>query len=487
MVKKFMILVTLLSTLVCVGLFLIAPFEPSIALRRSVAVYLYHREYDVLARIVWRSLSTNGDAISRNNLAAMDYRDFYLPDNHQENLEYENFEKADREFLRAAEQNHVAEYNRAMIRVYGGPDSKWFQSAIEHLKLAARLGNENAREVLASYESDPDPQSAFFKALADQGDPFAAARYEDPFTKNDDINVQLKYLRMASQGGERTAMADLGRALFDEFLMTGEPRELATNPLIVEATYWTLQAAELGERSAAHDIGSCYRLFTDGCAYWTDAQAVEWYRLSIEAEQRMAPPRVRMDEQGTLVLNVSHFSAMNAFVQQFYGSNLANLGLGDSYLFGRGVKMDLDKAKEYYSKIEMKFPRDNHPSLQKFERRENEIKALADAYFPTGYVRPEVDDHTPILNHSFGFTAPISVLHFLDWKEKFPADALRKLEPVVGRPRYVVKGSRFDPVKIKLVPGADFVFEQEGLLVEQDGSKVSITDLKTGQTIPQPL
>jgi TPR repeat protein len=471
---------------------LLVPLPISIFVQRAGASWLYAHRQVALASVVWRYMAHNGDAMAASNLAVLQYRKFYLPGNYSKTGKYENFKATDAALLGPSKKSPDAQFNRAMIRVSGEFNSEWFVSARTHLKTAADMGHEVARLAVQSLEESSD-EYALYRVLADSGDSFAALRFGDQFTRGENEADARNYLRIASEGGVRPAMSELGRLLvWSELLKSEWPSHYdpAKEGWPPEAKKWTYEAARLGDVSAMFDIASCYNYSIPFCSSRSSAEAADWYESVTKDEARMLPPWPRIAENGALQLNIQQFSAINPFVMQFYSPMKAHLALGKKYMSGDGVPMNLDKANALFAKLPATFPRQEDAMVQHFDAHEAELRLVAAEYFVEEYTQSEPSDAFLKKHLAFQNIRALSVLDVFLWKQKFPAQTMDALKAMRSAKRYVIAGDLSEEkmgieasdIAFIVEPGAELP-RQPGEIAPFISSKVPFLFLQNGDVM----
>ena len=181
--------------------------------------------------------------------------------------------------------------------------------ALENYKMAAALGDETAMNQMGmiysgneNYESNPEQSFYWFNEAAKKGSPDGMYNlgwcYKNGFGIEADVEKAAEWFKKSAELGYVDAMCDLGEYYQDTLID------------FKKAKMWYLKAAELGHAEAQNKLGVLYADIENDYA-----EAVKWYKKAIEQNNPWA---------------------------------YRNLGI--CYLEGNGVKQDLKKAKELFSK-----------------------------------------------------------------------------------------------------------------------------------------
>jgi len=181
--------------------------------------------------------------------------------------------------------------------------------ALENYKMAAALGDETAMNQIGmiyfgneNYESNPEQSFYWFNEAAKKGSPDGMYNlgwcYKNGFGIEADVEKAAEWFKKSAELGYVDAMCDLGEYYQDTLID------------FKKAKMWYLKAAELGHAEAQNKLGVLYADIENDYK-----EAIKWYKKAVEQDNPWA---------------------------------YRNLGI--CYRDGNGVKQDLKKAKELFSK-----------------------------------------------------------------------------------------------------------------------------------------
>lgn len=415
MLKKFLVLIGLLAAVICLATFSVAPYGPSISLRRNMAAFFYEHEYDQAAVFVWKSLRNNGDDIAVSNLAALDYWSYFRPETYDHEKRRENYLKADKALYEISLRTSVAEFNRAIIRLYGGVDSEWFKSGVEFMKRAAKMGHPIAALAVQRFE-ETKSDTEFYRVLADNGDPFAS--YSVAFDLFADLDARcdsIPYYRKAADAGIQEAMVEYGEYLVRATFVYCKKLASGANGGITAETVPSSdkdqvqvrfdqdyqegkallrKAAGMGNRRAIIDLLNCHGTYVveRPCRLREISEIASLYDRAVDEslDNYTSPPRNRLNEDGALELNIWHIVNGGNPHLQVSLTDAANHTLGLMHVVGSELPLDLDKAKYYFNKVPDSYSHDPRDLMPVFKNNEQEIKAIAAKFFPNGNVESDI-------------------------------------------------------------------------------------------------
>jgi hypothetical protein len=202
-IKKFVILLACISTLFMGFVFLVSPYNSSVAIKRKTATILYDYGFDQAAGKVWQFAAWAGDKGAEANLALLNYKVSYLKllrdEDPEEGAWQKSYELVDQILNSMSTEKDIHEFNRAMLRLTWPSNAEWKKSAVNRLRAAESHGSDLAKMALIAFDQSSD-HLAVFRTLADNGDATAAYYYADEMALEHENTVFPKYRDIALTG-----------------------------------------------------------------------------------------------------------------------------------------------------------------------------------------------------------------------------------------------------------------------------------------------
>jgi hypothetical protein len=422
MIKKFVILLAGIATVFMSFMFVISPYESSIALRRKTAAIFYEYGFDQAARKVWELSAWAGDRGAEANLALLDYQTYNLhrfrnPDN-EEDTWHKGYVLVDRLLSSISSERDVHDFNRALLRLSWPTYPEWMQSAVTQIKSAQASGSEVARQVLTAYEKHRQHKD-IYRVLADNGDMVAAYHVANQIHFTSEKDEYKKYFEIAKSGSAKYfAGYDFVR-----------PEEYIYSP---EVDLFETYAHQGYIKAKSMLVGIFSERFFAGCHFW------ERFRCEVEDQKKanilmeeiinhdcsQESAKFRLNEQGLIILNLFDgpilYKCLNNQIET------ALLLAGRLHL-GIGAEQDKAKAK---SILEMKFL-SKQPYAQMLLARLNlnrnksiEETLKIESYFT---LTPDMVAGESKRLVKAGTIRPVTFLDFEDWATKFNDEDIDRL------------------------------------------------------------